>query len=110
MTNYYWTTRSGAADIGVHGAATSPAVFTYSGSLTSSNWMQGYGRVVQLPSTWIPGFNTGTTKGITLGGKVAAQHNGNAVFVGQMHSSEAPLYANTPFLRVWYETGTPAAK
>lgn len=106
MTNEWWVMRTGAADIGVHGSATAPAVFKYSGSLTSGNWTTGYGRVVQLPGTWMPGFNTGTTKGVTLGGKVNATSNTNDVFIGRMHSSYGPVYAQTPFVRVHYKTVT----
>ena len=110
ITNQWWLMRYGAADIGVHGSATAPTQFKYSGSLTSSNWGSQYGRSVQLPGPWMPGFNTGTTKGITLGGKVNATNNTNGVFIGHMYSSDAPDAAVRPFLRVWYETDASAAK
>ena len=94
---YHWYSYAGgAAVIGVHGNVTAPASFSYSGSLTSSNWPRGAGRWVTLPSAWYAGFAAGTSRGITLGGGASP----STVFYGRFYGTAAST--DKPAIRITY--------
>lgn len=95
---HWWPASGGAADIGVHANAAKPATFKYSGSLTVSNWKRYTGRWVTLPASWLPGWNSGNTKGITLGGKAGS----NPVFYGRGAGATDPFSWARPLIRVTY--------
>lgn len=101
--SHWWFNSGGAADIGVHGSLMPPAKFKYSGSLTVSSWGRNTTRTIDLPRTWLPGFNSGTTYGITLGGK--AQASTNPIFYGRFAGDETPRSARRPQLLVTFSTG-----
>ena len=92
---YHWGEGSGTAYIGVHGAASLPSSFSYSGVHTAGGWKRGEGRWVTLPSTWYPAFVTGVNKGITLGGGAPASQSVYGKFRGYNH-------AENPKLRITY--------
>lgn len=92
-----WYNSGGAADIGVHANATRPATFKYSGSYTVP--VKKYvGKWVTLPSTWLPGWNSGNTKGITLGGK--AQASSDAIFYARFGGTTDQVTFKRPLVRV----------
>lgn len=98
---HWWYGSGGAADIGVHGNAVKPAKFTYSGSLTVNPWPRYTQKWTELPASWLPYFQSGTNKGVTLGGK--AQASTNPVFYGRAAGiGDAYAWAR-PLLRVTYE-------
>ena len=91
---YHWWNSSGTMVIGVHGATTVPASFSYSGQLLVSGWKRGTGRWVTLPSTWYPAFASGTNRGITLGGGAST----SAAYYGKIRgygTTAAPQFRAT---------------
>jgi len=92
---YDWYYQTGTAVIGVHGNATLPSSFTYSGLLTVGDWRRGEGKWVTLPSTWYPAFASGVNKGITLGGGASSSSTYYGKFRGYTDNAN-------PKLRVTY--------
>ena len=88
---YHWGQSTGTAYIGVHGDASLPASFSYSGIHQAGGWKRGEGRWVTLPSTWYPAFITGTNKGITLGGGAPANQSVYGKFRGYNHPENPKL-------------------
>lgn len=94
-----WYNSGASADFGVHANTTRPATFKYSGSFTVP--VKKYvGKWVELPSTWLPGWNSGNTKGVTLGGK--AQASSNPVFYARFGGVSDLVSFKRPQVRVTY--------
>lgn len=92
---YHWGLTTGTAYIGVHGDASLPASFSYSGIHQEGGWKRGEGRWVTLPATWYPAFITGVNKGVTLGGGAPQSNAVYGKFRGYNH-------AQNPKLRITY--------
>lgn len=96
FANYWDSSDGGAAVIGVHGATSPPAAFSYSGSLTIPDWARGAGKWVTLPAAWHSGFKNGSSRGVTLGGGAPADH----LYYGRF--SDLTATSGKPAVRITY--------